>query len=930
MLNVITSKTSSTQLSRSDLVQSILNLNGEPYSLKDYPHMVLPMNINPSEMVLHFSRQCVWEDQELNLSNGKPILTKDLKKGDWINSFDVNTLQTMPAKVADVWSNGIKPVYQVKTRTGREFNVTGNHPIWTAFGWKQTGELIVGDLIGLAKTNHRALTQTKIVEDWQYKIVAYLLAEGGISKGTLSFTTGNKKSADELNKALIEFNPIVKLNKVKTTKYQYYISGAGKGNKHPLKEWLQLIKILGESSTNKHHPEFIWELTKEQIQDYLRIWWDTDGYISIHKNGTYAPGIALISKQLVKGIQELLLKLGIHSTIRQDIPKIYKGTNKIVYILTIEGNESKQIFFNSIRSYKQPTSFYFKSCKSNNLVIDYNFVNKQLNLLSSFIKKPKILIKSKLNKTYNSISNMLSLCDKNELLELRKLIASDIIFDKVKSVKVIGEFETKAIEIEGTHTFQIDNILTSNTSKSVTLAARMVGDAISKGHLKQMYVSPTVDQTKLFSNDRIRPFIETSDFIKKYYLDSRLSQNVFTKEFKNFSKIYLRYALHDADKLRGFSIDKLMFDEVQDLRAGIIDVVEETMSRSHYQNTIYTGTPKRSKGTLANIWHRSTMNEYAIKCGACNHWNILDDKNIGKAGVICSKCGSDKMELERGQWVSSYSLSAQPKVVGFRICALHFAKAPWVIWDRDIIRKMEVRSQQLFFNETLALEYDGGTVPITKAELYAASDSSTRMTGVPTPLDTSYQSVGGIDYGPTNSEVSNTVMVIVQRRPGYYYVPYAKKFLGKEGEFSNIHDEVPKVLAKWKGLFLAADYGMGEASNAEIRKRIGQDKLIAFQHVNSQKERARWNGKLGAFTLNRTESITLIFNALKKGIIRFPSALDMDLFFEDILNIYAEYDEEVGTLRYVNSGPDDFFHALLYAIFASDMHEGQTMLFTSE
>jgi hypothetical protein len=466
------------------------------------------------------------------------------------------------------------------------------------------------------------------------------------------------------------------------------------------------------------------------------------------------------------------------------------------------------------------------------------------------------------------------------------------------------------------------------TSKSVTVAGRMVGDAIGTKHLKQMYISPTVDQTKLFSNDRIKPFVETSEFIKKYYVDSRLTQNVFTKEFKNFSKIYLRYALHDADKLRGFSIDKLYFDEVQDLRAGIIDVVEETMSRSDYKKTIYTGTPKRSKGTLADIWHRSTKNEYVIKCGACGHWNILDDGNIGKEGVICKKCGSDKMHLEAGQWVSTYSLGTpKPTIEGFRICALHFAKAPWVNWQRDIIRKMETRSQQIFFNETLALEYDGGTIPIKKEELYAVSDRSIRLNPKPSRLDLSYSSAAGIDYGPANSEASNTVMVIVQRRPGFYYIPFAKKFIGKEGEFDHIHNTVPKIMDTWKAQYIAADYGMGEASNAEIRKQIGTDRLIAFQHVNAQKERARWNAKLGAYTLNRTESMTLIFNALKAGKIRFVSPLDMDPFFEDILNIYSEFDDELGTMRYINSGPDDFFHALLYAIFASDMQEGNTMLF---
>jgi len=464
------------------------------------------------------------------------------------------------------------------------------------------------------------------------------------------------------------------------------------------------------------------------------------------------------------------------------------------------------------------------------------------------------------------------------------------------------------------------------TSKSVTIAGRMLMDAVSEKFLKQMYVSPTMDQTKIFSNDRVKPFIEGSNFISKYFVDPRLAQNVFTKEFKNGSRLYMRYALHDAEKLRGNSIDKLYFDETQSLRSDVIDITSEVMNRSEYKKIVYGGTPLRSKGTLADIWHKSTMNEYAIKCGSCGFWNILDDKNIGKTGPICSKCGSYEIDLKKGQWVSSYSLSAKkPKREGFRVCALHFAGAPWVQWERDIIHKMENRPKQIFFNETLALEYDGGSVPITRQQLYQFS-STKRMNEKPDRMEVGYATFSGIDYGPESSDNSNTVLVNIQRRPGYYLVVYAKKFLGKEANFTYIHEEVPKIMSTWKSLFIAADYGMGEASNAEIRKRVGENKLIAFQHVNTQKEKMRYNNKMNAYTLNRTECMSLLFNAIKGGIVRFRSPLDMDIFFNDILNIYAEYDDELGTMRYINSGPDDFFHALLYVIFASDAYEGETML----
>ncbi len=35
---------------------------------------------------------------------------------------------------------------------------------------------------------------------------------------------------------------------------------------------------------------------------------------------------------------------------------------------------------------------------------------------------------------------------------------------------------------------------------------------------------------------------------------------------------------------------------------------------------------------------------------------------------------------------------------------------------------------------------------------------------------------------------------------------------------------------------LAADYGMGDAPNSEIRSRIGYQKVVAFQNLQTQKE----------------------------------------------------------------------------------------------
>ena len=462
--------------------------------------------------------------------------------------------------------------------------------------------------------------------------------------------------------------------------------------------------------------------------------------------------------------------------------------------------------------------------------------------------------------------------------------------------------------------------------KSTTLANIMLSRACMTPDLSQMYISPSVRQTQEFARDKVEPPIKQSPFIKKYMVNSKMLQNVYKKEFTNRAVIDLGYALLDAERIRGFSEDINYFDETQSLKKEVIDVVEETMNNSLTSKSVYAGTPKRTKGTLATYWFSSTQYEYALKCDACNHWNILDEENIGLEGLICSKCGNPLHSGKaKGQWIATYSnMGKKPQIEGYRICRLHFAHAPWVDWGKDIIYKKENQSKALFHNETLGLEYDAGSIPITKNQLMNSCSSTFRMTGKPDKFVKDKRTIMGIDYGPVASDSSNTVITVLQEREGKLQVLYAKKFLGKEAAYSNIHREIPKLMKKWNCSHLAADYGMGEAPNSEFRSRLGADKVIAYQHLNSQKQKVRWNQKMPAYTLNRNAIMNQFFKWLKKGKIVLPHWEDIHEIAHDIRNVIVEYDEDKNKTKYVNIGPDDFVHSTIFAMVSAMMTYGMT------
>lgn len=447
------------------------------------------------------------------------------------------------------------------------------------------------------------------------------------------------------------------------------------------------------------------------------------------------------------------------------------------------------------------------------------------------------------------------------------------------------------------------------------------------GGFRTLYIAPTVEQVKVFSHDRVTPVIEGTPFIKKHYTNSSMVQNVFMKRFTNGSSMYFRYAAASPDKARGLSDDMIIADEVQDIPDDNITIIQQTMARSLYKRTIYAGTPKRTIGTLAKRWDHSTQNEWFARCLACEKWNYLDERNIQPWGLGCRYCNKP-LDARIGQWVRTNPSSETSNKTGeyifegFRVSVLMFAHAPWVDWQKDVWIPYQQKPRGIFLNEYLGLPYDAGVAPVTEAEIRAC------CTGGPMRQEPdSYTYVAprfmGIDWGPINSANSKTIMSVCSRRvdhDGKVEFLYLKKFDGRESDYAYLHAEIPHQFQKWGIELIGADAGFGEAVNSEIRKRLNDSRrLIAFQHLGNQKQKANWNQNMLAYTLGRNRVMTDFFQKIKRKEVIFPQWSDFEPFARDIIAIQIDYDEEKNKYRYINTHPDDAFHSMLYGELVSDL-----------
>ena len=446
----------------------------------------------------------------------------------------------------------------------------------------------------------------------------------------------------------------------------------------------------------------------------------------------------------------------------------------------------------------------------------------------------------------------------------------------------------------------------------------LVPNASARG-FQQMFVAPSVAQSKVFSYDRINPPMQ-SPFIKSRYLNTGMNQNVFEKQLANDAKFYIRYASDNADSLRGWSVDAILYDEAQDLNFDIVDVANEAMSRSYYKWNYFSGTPKLTTGTLAHYWDHSTKNEWMPKCEHCNKYNYLDEKSIGKTRLICRYC-SKALDPRNGRWVRTAKSDPHNHYEGYRVSKLQFYGAPWINWQKDIVSKYETQPRAIFFNESLALPYDIGSRPVTLSEIKAC------CTGPPlheTPLrgELDRPNYAGLDYGPENSSKSYTLLTIIQPLPdGTRKLLYAKRYDGNAATYPYIHKDIPRQMHKWGVSLIGTDYGLGEAPNSVIREKIGHERLVPYFHHGAQKKRIAWNGQTGAFITSRNKVMTEFFQDIKNGKWIFPEYESFKSYVKDIMAPVADIDPEKHTYKFVNAAPDDTVHSCIFAKLVAELGE---------
>lgn len=467
--------------------------------------------------------------------------------------------------------------------------------------------------------------------------------------------------------------------------------------------------------------------------------------------------------------------------------------------------------------------------------------------------------------------------------------------------------------------------------KSTLLGNSAIAHSCMISGFRTLYVSPSATQTKTFSVDRIKEPLETSDILRSY-TTTALQQNVFEKQFVNRSKITLRYAFLNADRVRGIPAWKLLIDELQDILSDNIPVIEQSTSHApeNWKSFIYAGTPKSLDNTLEYYWSgtargrpMSTMGEWMVPCDRCGstagagrYWNILGEKNIQRKGLSCERCHKriNPMHVD-SQW------SSQVKDGIFESYRIPQLMVPWRSWD-EIMLDYGRYDRQRFYNEVLGISYDSGLRPLTRAQLRACSNPEIHMDLESLKKYVTYGAGNpvfcGVDWG--TGESSFTVISFATYVNQKFRVFYIHRFQGEEVDPKIQILRIIELIAYFNTRIIGADYGGGFYPNDELVRKFGPKRIHKYQYLARGKRKIGWNPMFRRWQCVRTEVMSDVFNAIKRRQFELPNWEEFeDPYANDMLNIYSEYNNKLRMLQYDHQvdRPDDAFHSVLYCFLAS-------------
>lgn len=443
---------------------------------------------------------CLDESTLVDMADGTQRKISEVLVGDEVLSLD-NSYKAVARKVVNKWDSGQKVCYRLTARDGHEIIATDEHWFLTFDGWKQLKDIKRGEFVG----SPRFLSFQNQIDTDILTLAAFWIAEGNKHTTSYSITSATPAVVAELkaickrnhltisNNTGIEYivgtvQPLTMERKRYVSSISYYLRKTkGLGFDESVAEAERMYTERARQKTSKFSP--VDELKK------LGCWGQTTNTLTVPEqiktlewpfviwflgrllacDGSFSNGTleyTSVSRMLCSDIQTLFARVGIAAAVREKKIK-YKGNVRKAYTVSFSAYKDIKIFrgLGGVLG-KNGKIDEFLATHTTSYKCDYVPASAKKMLMhgDKFYKNRIGVTLSKNDHSKIRVSRELILdcllCDEYRSESAMDKLNAQCGWIEVKSIEKVGERHTFDIEVEDTHNFFANGIVTHNSGKS--------------------------------------------------------------------------------------------------------------------------------------------------------------------------------------------------------------------------------------------------------------------------------------------------------------------------------------------------------------------------------------------------------------------------------------------------------------------------------
>lgn len=428
-------------------------------------------------------RECLTGDTVvINADSGRPHTLQELYEHQlqipvFTLALDWTLQKVVPTTIVQ---SGIKPVYRLRTATGRQICASANHPFRTADGWIALEALTPG--VRIAVPRHLPITGGPGCSEHRARLLGYLLSDGHYGRRrTVGFINNDPALLDDAERIVQDEFGLQARRKPHwsgSTALDFSVRGGFGPGKNPLTNWMKSIGIHGQLGPEKRVPAVVREDVRGVIAEFLAGLYAGDGSI-VRRHNRYLIKYVSTSRGLLGDVQALLLQLGILAVLRP--PTRHTKSTMDIAELVIDGREQVGRFAASIpmvgrkAARLREAAAWAEGCRQNHHIDRLPL--KVTGVVHAAAKARGLSWRTLGYRCQGREMDRATLARVAETLGstgLQQLARSDVLWDRVVAIEPAGEAMTYDLVIPGTHNFVANHLVVHN-SGAIEQDADLVG-----------------------------------------------------------------------------------------------------------------------------------------------------------------------------------------------------------------------------------------------------------------------------------------------------------------------------------------------------------------------------------------------------------------------------------------------------------------------